>query len=302
MAKRYNTDYHRSSNHSFRVIADTKGETAVKYVLSFFLSVFLIITLVCTGLRAVAFNPKSIAQAFTSYSYNRSMLEYIGTFIDDKCLENSIDVDYYDVIGYDDVKKINSSYAYKQFNLAKGEAFEDYSVYAQQVCAEFENQALSALERSGEDSQSESIQAKVKAVSAELNAYICECVEAGKISNIAHADEIIKLALNIVACAFGVLSVIVSVILYYVGRKRYRALRFIAYSAGSAGFTGLALSVALFFKFKSFKPAVYPEYLLCALESHLDYSIAGFFLVSITAILVYIVLISAVWKLKRKGK
>ena len=60
MAKRYNTDYHRSSNHSSRVIADTKGETAVKYVLSFFLSVFLIITLVCTGLRAVAFNPKTL--------------------------------------------------------------------------------------------------------------------------------------------------------------------------------------------------------------------------------------------------
>lgn len=302
MAKRFNTDYHRSSNHSSRVIADTKGEAAVKYVLSFFLSLFLIIALVCTGLRAVAFNPKSIAQAFTSYSYNRSMLEYIGTFIDDKCLENSIDVDYYDVIGYDDVDKINSSHAYKQFNLSEGDAFENYSVYVEQVCAEFENQVLISLERSGENAESKSVQAKVKAISDELNAYICDCVEAGRLSEIARADEIIKLALNIIICAFGVLSVIVSVILYYVGRKRYRALRFIAYSAGSAGFTGLALSVALFFKFKSFKPAVYPEYILCALESHLDYSIAGFFLVSITAILVYIVLISAVWKLKRKGK
>lgn len=213
MAKRFNTDYHRSSNHSSRVIADTKGEAAVKYVLSFFLSLFLIIALVCTGLRAVAFNPKSIAQAFTSYSYNRSMLEYIGTFIDDKCLENSIDVDYYDVIGYDDVDKINSSYAYKQFNLAKGEAFEDYSVYAQQVCAEFENQVLISLERSGENAKSKSVQAKVKAISDELNAYICDCVEAGRLSEIAHADEIIKLALNIIICAFGVLSVIVSVIL-----------------------------------------------------------------------------------------
>ena len=106
MGKRFNTDYNRSSNHRTRLNADTKGEPAVKYVLSFFLSVFLIIALVCTGLRAVAFNPKSIAQAFTSYSYNRSMLEYIGTFIDDKCLENSIDVDYYDVIGYDYFHKI----------------------------------------------------------------------------------------------------------------------------------------------------------------------------------------------------
>ncbi len=302
MAKRFNTDYHRSSNHSSRVIADTKGEAAVKYVLSFFLSLFLIIALVCTGLRAVAFNPKSIAQAFTSYSYNRSMLEYIGTFIDDKCLENSIDIDYYDVIGYDDVDKINSSYAYKQFNLSEGDAFENYSVYVEQVCAEFENQMLISLERSGENAKSKSVQAKVKAISDELNAYICDCVEAGRLSEIAHADEIIKLALNIIICAFGVLSVIVAVILYYVGRKRYRALRFIAYSAGSAGFAGFALSVALFFKFKSFKPSVYPEYLLCALESHFDYSIAGFFLVSVTAVLVYIVLISAVWKLKRKGK
>lgn len=301
MEQKYNTDYHTSRSHGRHTGAEGKGELAAKYILSLLLSLFLCAVIAFTGLRACVLNPKYIAGAFTSYEYNQQLCGYIKEFASDKCLENGIDSSAADVITYEKTEKINASYILKQFGLDSTGEYDDYSVYADAVCTEFEEQVLLSLKAAKADAEDEQVLNKIKAVSGEINEFILKSVGSGRLDEAVQIIELSELALTVLIAVFCVLSFVLSLIIYFIGSKRYRALRFIAYSAGSAGVTGLITSFAVFLKIRNLDLAVYPKYLMSAFNAHLSNSLAGFFAVSAAMLLIYIILISIVWKMKRKG-
>lgn len=302
MAQNYNTNYHRSRNHNDRVRAEGRGELAAKYILSFLLSAFLCALVVLTCLRISVLNPNYVARAFTCYEYNSQLCGYIKEYASDKCLENGISASAADVITYENTEKINASYILKQFKLDKTGEYDIYTVYADNVCNEFENQALLSLKEAGVDIEATQVQNKVSAITGEINDFILKSVGSGKIEEAVQAVELSCFVLNILIAVLCVLSFALLLIIFFIGEKRYRALRFIAYSAGSAGITGIVASLAVFIKLKYMNLAVYPRYLLSAFNTHLSNSLISFFTISLTMLLIYIVLISVVWKMKRKGK
>lgn len=299
-ASGYNTDYHRYRRHRGNT-ADTKGEKLSKYILSFVLCLLLTAFIVLIGLKAVALNPKYIAKAFTSYEYTVQLQDYIKNYAYDKCLESGIDTAAADAVTYQAADDINKAAVYKQFELDEGDSYKDSDYYIGGMCADFSDRALKLLMQNGIDADARA-KAEIDEISDDINKFAVKCTNFEKLQEISSAVKLAGVVLTVLLISFAILLFVLSLIIYFIGSKRYRALRFISYSFGASGLISAVFCVFISVFNSSHQPNFYPVYLITALNGYIDYCLNCFAVISVAMFIAYIVLIAAVWKMKRKGK
>ena len=95
------------------------------------------------------------------------------------------------------------------------------------------------------------------------------------------ADTALQITCAVVAVITGTLIVIVC----YIGEKRYRGVRYAAYSVGGLSLINavFAVIVSVYYKYKSAGFAIYPNYLMSALENHIGNLVLALFCASVSS-------------------
>lgn len=299
-SKRYHTDYHSRRHH--RVKADTKAQKIIRAVLSFILFLFLFVLGLSICAKSVFVNPAFISKSFTSYDYTDKLCGDILQYAEDKCLESGIsDKAAKSAITFEAVKKINDSYIASLLKASDSYSADSYQTYIGILKEDFSSLVAEQLTNSGIETD-DSVLSGIEVLSNDLESYITERIAVKSIDSIIAAVNISSVLFLVLSVVFAVLSAVLALIIYYIGDKRYRSLRYISYSFGAAGIMNFICAAAVQLFKSANKFIIYPNYLLSAAMQHIKVCTVSLVFAGMAFSVAYVMLIAVVWKLKRKEK
>lgn len=299
-SRRYHTDYHSRRHH--RVKADTKAQKIIRAILSFVLFLFLFVLGLSICARSVVVNPVFISNSFTSYDYTEKLFEDILQYADDKCLESGIgNKAAENAITFEAVKNINDSYIASLFKTSNSYSADSYQSYIEDLKQHFSSLITEQLKNDGAE-MDEAVLSGIDMLSNDLERYITERLAVKSADSIITAVNISSVLFLVLSVVFTVLSAVLALIIYYIGDKRYRSLRYISYSFGAAGIMNF-ISAFIVQVLKSVNHfIIYPDYLFSAAMQHIRVCTVSLVFAGMAFSIAYVILIAVVWKLKRKGK
>lgn len=297
-----NTSYLRHHRHSRS--EDTKREIILKYILSFVVFIFMTVLSLLICAESVALNPVFLEKSFTAYEYTAELYKNIDDFSSGACKKYNIDdCAVKKVVTFKAVKSINDAYVSEKLETVGEFDDETYDFFIgnlkSELKIELERQMKSNVV---EPEKAVDFESGIDALINDIVSYINSAVGVSHMDKLhsitSVADTALKIVCQIAAVIIGALIVIVS----YIGEKRYRGVRYVAYSFGAVSLINAVFAVIVSIYFKSTDFVFYPIYLNYALENHVNYLILALFCAFISAFSAFTVLLAVCWKLKRKNK
>lgn len=295
-----NTGYHRHRKYSHS--EDTKKEKILKYVFSFITFLFLsvLVALICA--KTVIMNPVFLEKSFTTYEYTIELYKSIEDFSDSACKKYNIDnYAVEQAVTFKTVKQLNDAYVSEKLETDSKFNDETYGFFIGNLKSELKNQ-LELQMQSSSVKVTKDVENGIDALINDIVNYINNAIGVSHVDKLHSVTSIADTALKIVCAAAAVITGALIVIVCYIGEKRYRGVRYVAYSVGGTSLINVVLAVIVLIYYKSADFAIYPKYLQFALENHINNLILALICASISAFSVFTVLLAVCWKLKRKNK
>lgn len=295
-----NTSYRRRHRHSHS--EDTKKEVILKYFFSFITFVMLTVLSFLICARSVFFSPVFLEKSFTNYEYTMELYENIEDYAVSCC--KSSNIDSYAVekaITFETVKELNDAYISEKLKTDGKFNEETYDYFI----SDLKTTLQSLLEEQMEVSSVEINDAADKGIEnmiEDITAYINRAVSVSHAEDIYSFIRVADIVLMIAAVVAAVITGAFAVIVCYIGEKRYRGIRYAAYSVGGSALINMVFAVILNAYSDSMKFTLYPNYLQFALENHINNAILALICASVSLFAVFVILLAVCWKLKRKNK
>lgn len=297
-----NTSYHRRHRHSHS--EDTKKEKILKYIFSFiaFLFLTLLSVLICT--KAVIINPVFIEKSFTTYEYTVELYRSIEDFSESTCKKYNIDsYAVENVVNFEAVKQLNDAFVSENLKTDGKFNNETYDFFIGNLKSELKSQIERQMQSSSVEVTND-VENGIDVLINDIIDYINNAVRVSHIDKIYPITSVADTALQITCAVVAVITGTLIVIVCYIGEKRYRGVRYAAYSVGGLSLINavFAVIVSVYYKYKSAGFAIYPNYLMYALENHIGNLVLALFCASVSSFAVFVILLAICWKLKRKNK
>lgn len=297
-----NINYHRHRNH-IASETDTKQQKVLKYIISFILNVLLIALSFSVCSELTFFSPYYLRKSFTSYEYTAELYKNIELYAENSCKRAGIDgscID--DVVTFETVKSINDAYISEQLGINNRLSNETYDYYIGNFKDDINALLMKQLNIIDSSAAADAYGGSVSSMVNDIVDYIYESVSVSHTEKLMSAVSVAGIAVKAVIAVLSVMSVLFIVIIYYIGEKRYRGLRFVAYSFGTAALMNAAFAVIAKVYAANLDLQLYPKYLHFALESHINYCVFALMCVAAAMLAAYAAVLAFCWKLKRKNK
>lgn len=276
--------------------------TALKYFLSFvtFLSLMCLCVSVCT--KSVITNTGFFEKSFISYNYTNTLWGDVFDYSCDLCEENNTDPSFLNsVLNFETVRKINNAYVSENLQTANVLVDETYKDLIKDLKSNVKTAVKSQNSKlyEKESDQRENIENNL---AEKISSYVQSAVSKANVGKLNSITDVTNPALIGVIAFFAFLFASLATITFYTEKKRYRGLRYVYYSVSSATLMNFVLGFVSMALKKNANLNVNNKYLLCALESQIDYSIISLFVVTAALAAISVLMLSVIWKLKRKNK
>lgn len=275
----------------------SKKSMAGQYVLSFLLFVMISVLTLSLCAKVYIANPNTIAGVFTSKEYVTALHNDIKQFAKDECDKCSVPSDFIDsVVSYDRIYNIEAAFINSALGTSQSYSDEAYEKNVQDleeklkdsVDKELANQGLKSSVKDGSDLFARSI-AKYTMQKAEFR-YIDKLQT---VLNLGNA------AITVIVVLSAIITVGLTIILFFKNEKRYRSLKMIVFSFEASALFSFALvgAAAIVRAIKDL--VVYPTYLCSAIMRYVDSSMLVVFLSGVVWLVVSVVITTIIWRLKR---
>ncbi|MGN1421724.1 MAG: hypothetical protein ACI4XC_09430 [Eubacterium sp.] len=278
---------------------DTKGNIRVRAFLSFVLCVLIVLFSLSFCFKTVFTNASYIERKLTSFSYVNSYREDITAYASDCFIKNGIpDDNLENVITQEKAQELAENYINSILRVKVGITADTVSQSFDLLRSDIDKEIKQQIENTDyayDENTAQNIAQRISDYASQrLNIQGASYIEA--ISNIGSVASTVAFVL------LAIFSIILAVIIYFVGAKRYRSVRAIGISFMSAGFFDLFLSLIVIIISKVKSVDIFPLYLRQAFMSYVYGSIGAVALAGGILLLVSLVFITFVWKMKRDEK
>lgn len=278
---------------------DSKGNRRVRAFLSFVLCVLIILFSLSVCFKAVFTNASYMEEKLTSFSYVNSYREDVTAFASDCFVKNGIpDNNLENVITQDKAQELTEVYINSILKVKVGITADTVNQSVDGLRADIDSEIKQQIKNTDyvyNENTSQNISKKIADYASErLNIPYASYLE-----TIANIGSVAGAVASVILAVFGI---ILAVIIYFVGARRYRSVRAIGISFMSAGFFDLFLSLIVIIISRVKNVDIFPLYLRQAFMSYVYGSVGAVALAGGILLLVSLVFITFVWKMKRDEK
>ena len=267
--------------------------------MSFFLFVCIAVTSVSLlGLTNLV-NGRHLTGYFSSYRFVSGYRQDISDYARDKFIKNGLGTENIDtVLDYDRAQTISEGYYAYQFQSKKGYSQTKELQELEQLGIDIKKEIETQLKGKGVKYKDSDVQL----IADKISDYAKSRIESSGSEYIKTIMNIAPIALIIITCFFGVLTVLFLFLLVFLGNTRYRSVRAVSISFLSAGVFDalLALTAKIITLIKHIY--VFPQYYS---DTFMCYVNDGILALATTGGLLFvaaIVISTITWKLKRKDQ
>lgn len=281
---------------------DTGKEKVLKYFFSFITFIFITVLSLLICAESVFIHPYFLQKSFTTYEYTMELYNNIDDYAKSVSKNAGIGIDAAEkAVTFEAVKKINDAYICEKLKTENQYNDQTYDYFMGVLESNLKELLVQQLNHDSvklTGTVNDAADAYVK----DVVRYIDTAVRLSYTEDLYALIPVADTALKAASVIAGVLVGAFAVIVFYIGKKRYRGLRFVSYAVCAASITDMLLAVAAYVYTQNYGFALYPKYLQYALENHINSSILALICASVFLFAVYTALLAACWKLKRKNK
>lgn len=288
-----------SSNH--RVHGDSKSVIIGRGILAFFLFLCIAAMSIFVCVRAVMINPERISRIFTDEKYVSSLYQDVKEYSYDLCSECSIPTDSVDeCITYYDVYSVQEAYSFG--NLTKMPEFTETTY--QDKLDELNKNLVSSTEKMIKDNKLSSYDTKnsVKKFSSKICDYIKARVEFKLMDKLKPIVNYGKTISSVLIIVMAILIVVLSLIVYSIGNRKFRSLRAIVHSTLAAMILDTVMVSGVQYIKNTKDLVIYPSYFCDSVLKFVDTCQLSMLVASAILFVLSLAIITIVWKLKRNEK
>lgn len=284
-----------------RTHGDSKSVIIGRGILAFFLFLCITAVSVLACVRIVMINPENIARIFTDEKYVSSLYQDVREYAYDLCSECSIPTDSVDeCITYYDVYSVQEAYSFG--NLTKMPEFTE-TTYQDKIDSLNKN-LVSSTEKMIKDNKLSSYDTKnsIQKFSSQICDYIKSRVEFKLMDKLKPIVNYGKTISSVLAAVMAILIAVLSLIIYSIGHRRFRALRSIAHATLAAMLLDAVLVMGVQYIKYTKDLVIYPSYLCDSVLKFVDTCQMSLLAASAVLFVLSLAMITIVWKLKRNEK
>jgi hypothetical protein len=267
--------------------------------MSFFLFVCIAVTSVSFLSVTNLLNGAHLTGYFSSYRFVSGYRQDISDYARDKFIKNGLGTENIDsILDYDRAQTISEGYYSYQFRSKKGYSQSTELKELEQLGIDIKKEIVSQLK----EKEIEYKDSDVQLIADRICSYAKSRIESSGSEYIKTIMNIAPLALIIVTGFFGALTLLLLMMLVFLGNTRYRSVRAVSISFLSAGVLDalLALTAKIITNIKHIYvfPQYYSDTFMCYVNDGILALAAtgGFLFVAAT------VISTIAWKLKRKDQ
>lgn len=288
-----------NSKHSHALSPESKGTKFARNFLAFilFVSILMLSFSACAGL--VFLNGDKVSSIFANNTYVTALRQDVLQYAEDLCDEAYIPYDSVKKeLTYDVIYDIAISYA--DGNLCNDEMYTD-TTYQSRIGDLQNNLTASTQEILGEYKLSFE-KSDVEIFSSRVCEYVKEKTEFAYLDYVKKATNLGRTAAIVTGAVSLVFALVIALIVFYIGKRRYRNIRAIAYSFTGSSLFQLAAVIALevFKKFKSL--VIYPTYLCESVMRFITRCELTVLISSALSFVLALIFMAFVWHIKRNEK
>lgn len=276
-----------------------KSSKSLRVFLSFVIFLLLVVFSFSACSGAVFTNAKQIEKAFVSYEYVSGLRDNIIDYTNDVYVKNGIsneNVD--DIFEYSLVSDISRAYINSNISHDSTYSQTSYLAYISDICANLKADIKNQLDKTNVDYKEKDVDNTIKVINdyfvSELDVPYVQ-----QIKTVTNIGPIVSVVLMVFSTVF---TAVLFAITYFVGQKRYRALRAVSIGFLSAGIYDLLMSLVAVIIMKFKHVDVFPLYLRNMFNQFVNLSISSVAFTGLMLVFCALIIIVGVWKLKKKDK
>lgn len=272
---------------------------ALRILLSFVLAVIIATLSLGVCFSTEFLDASKIEKYFTCYEYTNGVRNDVLTYAKGFYTKNGLaDDKLEDIISYDAVKAVTENYAGHYISSRVGYDENAYLKSIQEVAAALKADIAEQVAKTQQSENAGAVDAAVKSISN----YFANEVE---IKGAEHIETLFNIGEPAGYAVIGVCAfffIFISLILFFLGEKRYRSLRAISISFFTAGLFQICLSgiVLIISQIKKFD--IYPLYLYNQFMAYLYSCLGTVVLAGFITFVIGIAIAAFTWINKVKGK
>lgn len=281
--------------------SDSKGTQFGRNFLAFFLFAVIVLLSMCACTNVMFLNSNEIADIFTNESYVNGLRDDVLQYSYDMCDEASIPYDSVEnELTYENVYSIATSYAYG--NLCNDELYTN-TTYITKLDAFTEDLSASTMDMLGKYKLSDGVsEESVKQFSSSISKYLQNKTEFVYFSQLKTATNLGKTIAFVACIVLAVIAVILGLIVFSIGNKKYRGLRAVAYSFIASAEFQLCMVLALEILKLSKTLVIYPTYLCASVMSFVGKCELSVVISAIVSFVLAMIATTFVWRIKKQDK
>lgn len=276
---------------------ETKLVKALRTILSFiFAAVISTVSIACC-FSASFLKPENVEKSFTSYNYTDGVRQNLLTYVDSYYQKSGFDTDKLgEIISYDAVKEAVTNYAGCYISQRVGFVEENYIQSIDKMIDGIKEDMLVQIKLTRQNNNEAMLNTALTSIK---NYFTSEIAVKGsdKLSAVFNIGRPVMYAI-IGAGVF--LFVFITLILYFLGEKKYRSLRAITISFMTAGLFDICLAVIVLVISRLKKFDIYPIYLYDEFIRYVNTCIGTVVVAGFLCIMLSFIAAAITWKKKNK--
>ncbi len=275
---------------------ENKLSRTLRTLLSFALFVMIVLLSLSVSSKAVLLNKTKIEALFTDYEYVSSVKDSVAQYTTDIYLKNGLDADSVNkIIDERLIKDSIRSYISNRLGIDSSDNENTYLEPIGNICDVIESDIIKQIADKGIENNKENISPIINS----LNKYIVNEIDIS-VANEKAIVNVGSIALIVISCVSAFFTASISLVLVFIGTKRYRSIRAVGISFVSAGLFDILSSLIIYIILQIKHIDIFPLYLRDLVMKYIYSGLGGFIISGCFLLLISLIFSVIVWKVRRE--
>lgn len=275
---------------------ENKLSRTLRTLLSFALFVMIVLLSLSVSSKAVLLNKTKIGALFTDYEYVSSVKDSVAQYTTDIYLKNGLDADSVNkIIDERLIKDSIRSYISNRLGIDSSDNENTYLEPIGNICDVIESDIIKQIADKGIENNKENISPIINS----LNKYIVNEIDIS-VANEKAIVNVGSIALIVISCVSAFFTASISLVLVFIGTKRYRSIRAVGISFASAGLFDILSSLIIYIILQIKHIDIFPLYLRDLVMKYIYSGLGGFIISGCFLLLISLIFSVIVWKVRRE--
>lgn len=275
---------------------ENKLSRTLRTLLSFALFVMIVLLSLSVSSKAVLLNKTKIEALFTDYEYVSSVKDSVAQYTTDIYLKNGLDADSVNkIIDERLIKDSIRSYISNRLGIDSSDNENTYLEPIGNICDVIESDIIKQIADKGIENNKENISPIINS----LNKYIVNEIDIS-VANEKAIVNVGSIALIVISCVSAFFTASISLVLVFIGTKRYRSIRAVGISFASAGLFDILSSLIIYIILQIKHIDIFPLYLRDLVMKYIYSGLGGFIISGCFLLLISLIFSVIVWKVRRE--